>query len=214
MIERTLRKGDQISEKDGLVYTVISDESDGGKVRAMLTEQPEAGYNSRGDKYWEGPYKMSGDTIRSRFSFVKEGPAKRPNNRVTKIRAGSVRLSEKVRVDGLEVMVESLEFGRKDVTICYMEDGERKSVSVDMEEQVEVLGKRGRQLPSVVHYSSYRGRDHEGVVYVNRNWRPGFGSGACGVVTNIRVVTSDPSLVTCTQACMEKARQDAWRRKA
>lgn len=208
MIDRTLRKGDRISQKEGHIYTVLSDESDGGKVRAELTEQPEEGYNERGDKYWAGPYKLEGDNIRKYWTMVEEGPAKRPNNRVTKTRAGSVRLGEKVRVFGVEAMVEWLEFVGVMVRVHYKDGEESKAIWLDMEEPVEVLGKRGRPLPSTVHYNPFT---ELGKVVVQRNWRPGFGSFDCGVVTNIDVFASSPELVTCTQRCAEKARLDNGR---
>jgi hypothetical protein len=90
------------------------------------------------------------------------------------------------------------------------DDGTQKTT--DGGTEVEVLGARGRALPKTVHYNQFA---DPGTVTIQRNiTTPGLGSHACGVVSNIDVFAQDVDLVTCEQACKEKAREDHWRRES
>jgi hypothetical protein len=210
---RAFRKGDQLRvvgdlqkpDESTVTYTVLREETAGGMLLVKITDQPDIPGRSR---YFDKPYHIHASTAR-KYELIAEGPAKRPNTRVTKTRAGSVRLDEVIRYNGVDATIERLEFTGVAVHV-YTKDGNISGVIIlDTEEEVEIIGKRGRKLPPTVHFNPYA---EEGVVSVKKNWRPGFGSHACGVVTLINVYASSRELVTCDQACAEECRTHHWRK--
>lgn len=200
---RKFRKGDKLESRPGFIYEVVGDETDGGKVRAKLVEwvdEPNQRY-----KWSTSVQKFEASSMR-RWKLVSEGPAKRPNNRVTTVKAHEVRLGEHVRYLGVEFVVKSMK-GKRGVWTFKAED--ESIVVIDGTADVVVLGKRGRKHPPVVHFNQFA---EEGTVTIQRNSRPGFGSYACGVVTLIDVYASSYDLVTCEQKCGEDARENHWRK--
>lgn len=204
---RKFRKGDKLESNKGFIHEVVGNETDGGTVRTKLIEQPEVTESRY--RYSTSEEKRIGNALRRSWTLIEEGPAKRPNNRVTKIKAVDIRLGETIR-SGDDVFVPTRKVGvRGRWTIL----GTDKTTRVlDGSDDVEVLGTRGRALPKTVHYNPFAA---EGSVTVQRNTlNPGLGHHACGVVSNIDVYARDIDLVTCEQACKEEARDGHWRREA
>lgn len=201
---RKFRKGDKLESNKGFIHEVLGHETDGGKVRTKLIEQPE---NHDGWKYSELPEVRDANSLRRSWTLVEEGKAPRPNNRVTKINAVEIRLGEVVR-HGEDVFEVKKKIGRRGVWTITDTDG--KFHTVLGTDEVEVLGKRGRPLPATIHYNGFA---DNGTVTVQRTTiNPGLGHFACGIVSNIQVYAKDVDLVTCDQACGRKAREDAQRR--
>jgi hypothetical protein len=201
---RKFRKGDKLESNKGFIHEVLGNETDGGKVRTKLIQQPEG---KDGWKYSELPETRNADALRRSWTIVEEGKAPRPNNRITKINAVDVRLGETVR-DGDEVFEVKKKVGRRGVWTITDTDG--KFHTLLGTDEVEVLGKRGRPLPPTVHYNAYS--DAGTVTYQRTTINPGLGHFACGIVSNIQAFASDLELVTCTQACAHRAREDYQRR--
>lgn len=210
---RKFRKGDKLKtvgdrekvEESTFVYEVVGDETEGGQVRVKLIEQYAGGYNSRGDLYSTSVQKSNARTLR-RWELIEEGPAKRPNNRVTKIKAVDIRLGETIRYYG-ETFLVNRKQGLKGVWLISEVGGRR--ISIPGTDDVEVLGKRGRPMPKTVHFNRYT---DPGMVIVQYNDRPSFGSFACGVVSNISIFASSRDLVTCEQKCGEECREHHFRK--
>lgn len=204
---RKFRKGDKLEANKGFIYEVVGNETDGGNVRAKLIAQPELAKGQMA--YSTNEQKFNGAALRRSWTLLEEGPAKRPNKRVTKVAVSNLRLGEMVRwITGDEFTVAKLK-GVRGVWTVTGEDG--KVDTIDGGTTVEVLGARGRVLPKTVHFNRFA---DPGSVTIQRNQRQGFGSGACGVVSNISVFARDMDLVTCEQACKEEAREDHSRREA
>lgn len=203
---RTFRKGDKIEGNKGFIYEVLGNETDGGKVRAKLISWPE-GSDSR-YPWSTNPQTFSANALRRSWTVLEEGPAPRPNNRVTKINAVDVRLGETVRDSEGNVFEVTKKKGRKGVWTFTDENGSFHVLNGT--DEVEVLGKRGRQLPKVVHYNPFA--DPGTVTFQRTTINPGLGHHACGVVSTFDVYAKDVDLVTCTQACGEEAREDKRRR--
>jgi len=208
---RKFRKGDKLKvvgdrekvEESTRVYIVINDQTESGTVRVRLIEQADI----PGKMKWStSPQKIDARSLR-RWEHIEEGPAKRPNNRVTKVKAVDVRLGETVRHDGIEFKVKRIE-ASNGVRYLY---GEEKVVvlAIDGTADLEVLGARGRAMPKTVHFNQFT---EEGLLIIQYNSRPGFGSFACGVVTNIDVFASSKDLVTCEQKCGEECQEHHWRK--
>lgn len=204
---RKFLKGDKLEANKGFIYEVVGNETDGGSVRAKLIDQPEV--SDPRQRFGTSEQKFNASALRRSWTMLEEGKAPRHNNRVTKVAVSNLRLGEKVRWStGAEFVVKKLK-GNRGVWTITGEDGSVRSI--DGTDTLEVLGARGRALPKTVHYNPFA---DPGTVTFQRNHRQGFGSGACGVVSNIDVFAQDVDLVTCEQACKEKAREDHWRREA
>lgn len=203
---RKFRKGDKLESNPGFIHEVLGHETDGGKVRTKLIKQPE---NHDGWKYSEQPEVRDANSLRRSWTLVEEGKAPRANNRVTKIKAVDIRLGEVIR-DGEKVFEVKKKVGRRGVWTITDTDGLFHTLLGT--EDVEVLGTRGRPLPTTVHYNGFA---DPGTVTVQRTTiNPGLGHFACGIVSNIQVYARDADLVTCTQACGQKCREDHQRREA
>lgn len=201
---RKFRKGDKLESRPGFIYEVVGDESHGGKVRVKLIRQPPIDDTNR-YPYSAAVATFSASALRG-WGMVSEGPAKRPNNRVTKIKAVDIRLGETIRYEGETFLVNHKQ-GLKGVWLISEVGGRR--ISIDGTADVEVLGTRGRPLPKIVHFNQFT---EPGLVKVQYNSRKGFGSGWCGVVADILVFASSQDLVTCEQNCGEKCREYHWKK--
>jgi len=207
---RKFRKGDKLKvvgdrekvEESTRVYIVMNDQTESGTVRVRLIEQADI----PGKMKWStSPQRIDARSL-LRWELVEEGPAKRPNNRVTVVKAYAVRLGETIRYDGETFLVDRM-VGKRGVWLISEIGGRR--ISIDGTADVEVLGKRGRPMPKVVHFNPFA---EKGTVTIQRNSRQGFGSNACGVVSNINIYASSYDLVTCEQKCSEKAKEHDWKK--
>lgn len=205
---RKIRKGDKFEANKGFIYEVVGDETESKTIRAKLIEQPELVEGQR--PYSTKDFKFGADAVRRSWTLLSEGPAKRPNNRTTRVFVSDVRLGARVLLtdEGVEFVVKRKR-GKMGVWTLTAEDG--SEWTLESSRSVWVKGAIGRPMPKTVHYNPYA---DEGTVTFQYNSRPTFGSHSCGVVSNIDVYARDMDLVTCDQACGERARDDHYRRIA
>jgi hypothetical protein len=134
--------------------------------------------------------------------------------RVKTIKAEDVRIGERIRVEGKELIVYVLRLYADSMVIHPKKDAgaglyDGQEFVVRRDADVELLGLRKRKLAGMVHFNTFAA---EGVMTVRENFRGRLGSERCGASTGkLHAFAKSPELITCDK-CAEIARLEKLRR--